>query len=303
MRERHLLMAIASAGYDGTVTQEDWAAMASFFGSDTGVATETDLVVTGVSGTRVASVSPGMAWGWGVIDTLTGDNSLTFAANSSGSTRWDAVVLRRNWGTGISTLNVVTGSSVETVPSLTVNPGSQADQVIALVAVPNGATSLVGATVRRYVQWPVQATAGLYPPHTPSYMQRWVDLNAAGVTKQWTGSAWVDPEALPAWIPLTLAAGYTSNGVPVSYRVIHGNVEFRGIVRKTVAHVAGLNPTFATLPAGARPPVTYRGNCDVYATPAGVHSFVQVGTTGACQTYFGAAGQVDVFVSGLRFPV
>ena len=184
-------MTIASAGYSGTVTQENWATMAQFAGVDTAVATATDCVVTGAAGTRAVSVSPGVAWGWGVLDTLSGTNTVSLAANGTGQTRWDAVVVRRNWSTGTTTIAAVTGTSAEAVPSLTVTPGVLADQVLALVAVPAGATTLEGATVRPWVQWPVQTTYGPRAPHGPSYGQRWVD-SSTGNTYSWDGSLWVD---------------------------------------------------------------------------------------------------------------
>jgi hypothetical protein len=297
---------IVSSGYDGTVTQEDWADMATFFGSDTGVSSSTDLTVVGVAGTRVTSVSAGTAWGWGVIDVLTGDNSVTFTANGTGATRWDAVVLRRNWGTGITTVNVVPGSSVETIPSLTVNPGTIADQVIALVGVPNGATSLVGATVRRYVQWPAQITAGLYPPHSPSYMQQWKDISTAGggITKHWSGSAWVDPLAVPGWTPLSLSAGYSSTGIPAAYRLHEGMVDFRGTVHKSTPFPSSNLLTFATLPVGARALNTVRKSVG-FASSTITQAFIQTDTAGSVGFYYfnntGAAIASDVFLDGLRF--
>jgi hypothetical protein len=296
-------VAITSAGYDETVTQEDWADMASFFGSDTGVAGASDLQVLGASGTRVVSVGTGQAWGWGVLDTFTGSNTVTLAANTSGVTRWDAIVVRRNWSTVTTTLNAVTGTSSATVPALTVNPGVLADQVIALVAVPNGATSLVGAVTMNYKQWPAQITAGLYPPYAPSYMQRWVDLNAGGAVKQWDGVSWSDPSAPPAWVPVTLAAGFTSTGIPVAYRLHEGMVDIRGIINKSTPFAAGLSATLFTLPAGARPLVQYRQNVNIYSLSAGTHAWVQVETNGAVNAFMGAAGQSALYVSGLRFSV
>ena len=278
--------------------------MATFFGSDTGVDSSTALTVVGVAGTRVTSVSAGTAWGWGVIDVLTGDNSVTFTANGTGATRWDAVVLRRNWGTGITTVNVVAGSSVEAVPSITVNPGATADQVIALVAVPAGATSLVGATVRRYVQWPAQITAGLYPPHSPSYMQQWVDLSNGSITKQWSGSAWVDPLAVPGWTPLSLSAGFSSVGIPAAYRLHEGMVDLRGTVHKSTPFPTSALTPFATLPVGARPLETYRRSHGI-ASSTITQAFTQIDTAGSIGFYYynstGAAVASDAPLTGTRF--
>lgn len=293
-------MTIASAGYQGTVTQEDWAHMAQFFGSDTGVATSTDCVASGVSGTRVVSVSAGTAWGWGVIDTLTGSNTVSLAANGTGSTRWDAIVLRRNWSTGTTTLVAVSGSSSGAIPTLTVNPGVQADQVLAMVAVPAGATSLVGATVRRYVQWPAQMTAGLFPPHAPSYGQRWVDLSAGSVMRQWTGSAWSDPLD-PPYTSLSLASGYTSSSTPVGFRVVSGRVELRGFINRAAGFPVGFSPTLATIPTAGRPAEVWRGIPGTGASVPG--ALVEVTPAGVLRVWTpsGTSGLVNVYLDGLSY--
>lgn len=292
-------MAIASAGYTGTVTQTDWAVMAQFTGYDTAVAAAGDCAVEGIAGTRVVSVSPGVAWGWGVLDTLTGSNTVSLAANGTGSTRWDAIVLRRDWSTRTTTLAAVTGTSAATIPTLTVNPGVQADQVLALVAVPAGATDLTGATVRRYVQWPVQLTAGAYAPHSPSHMQRWVNA-ATGVVYQWDGSSWSDP-LNPAWQAQTLAAGMAGEGISVAARVVLGQVQLRGRIIKSAGYfVEGWSETLFTLPVGLRPPSLIRGIVAMSGPPG--WGSLEIATTGVVRVSCPAGTQSNgVNLTGFMF--
>lgn len=223
---------IESAGYDGTVTQEDWAKMAQFAGVDTAVAGATDCVVTGVAGSRAVSVSPGVAWGWGVLDTLTSSNTVSLAANGTGSTRWDAIVLRRNWSTGATTLAAVTGGATEAIPALTVNPGVTADQLLALVAVPAGATSLDGAVVRRWAQWPVQMTSGPRAPHNPSQGQRWGD-SATGRTYEWNGSGWVDTSSTPLGGIIMWGGSAVPDGYHLCDGSLHGSSVLASIIGST----------------------------------------------------------------------
>jgi len=292
-------VAIASAGYAGTVTQEDWAVMAQLTGYDTAVVAATDCVVEGAAGTRVITVSPGTAWGWGVLDTLSGTNSVSLAANGTGATRWDAIVLRRNWSTKVTTLAAVTGSSSPTIPTLTVNPGVQADQVLALVAVPAGATDLTGATVRRYTQWPVQMTAGAYAPHNPSHMQRWVD-SATGVVYQWSGSAWIDP-LNPAWQVQTLASGMEGEGISPAARLVLGQVQLRGRVMRVGGYfIADWSPTLFTLPASLRPPSLIRGIVAM-SGPSGWGS-LEIASTGIVRVWCPTGAQhTGVNLTGFQF--
>lgn len=292
-------MTIASSGYTGTVTQEDWAVMAQLAGCDNCVAGQNDLVVAGTSGTRVVTVSAGTAWGWGVVDILSGTNTVTLAANGTGAPRWDAIVLRRNWTTGATTLAAVTGGASEVVPSLTVTPGVQADQVLALVQVPAGATNLTGATVRRLVQWPTQGTTGAYAPHSPSYGQEWTDL-ATGLRYRWNGSAWSNPLD-PPWTAQTLTSGLASEGITVSARALLGYVELKGrVLKQSGSFAAGWSSTLFTLPAGLRPPSLMRLPVAISGPPSPAGQ-LEVTNTGAVRVYLTEAGGNGVNLTGIRF--
>lgn len=300
-------MAIESAGYTGTVTQEDWAQMAQFAGVDTAVADMGDLTVTAVEGVRLLSVSPGVAWGWGVLDTLTGTNTVTLSANGSGAVRWDAVVLRRNWATGATTLAVVTGTSTEAVPALTITPGVQADQVIALVAVAAGASSLVGTTIRRRVQYSTQQTTGIYPPVSPSAGQRWCDWFSGRVLR-WDGAAWVDSSSAPIGAIMAFGGPTAPDGWHLCDGSLHGSASLQAVIGSTRTpdlrdrFIVGAGSSYARgdtggaatvalsvaqLPAHTHTVSVREGTADagdgtwVDTAPAGTSTLRDVGVTGA----------------------
>lgn len=137
-------MAIISVGYDGPVTESQWAEMIKKVGSsDYGVVGLNDWKVTSVTGsTRTISIAAGKGWGHGVFDENTGNVTLTLDSVSSGS-RWDLIVMRRDWtGTGgASTFEKVNGSSVKEIPSSrATGPGIIDEQPIALVQISAGST-------------------------------------------------------------------------------------------------------------------------------------------------------------------
>lgn len=139
-------MPITSTGYDASVTETVWGSTAGLYGSaEPGVAGAADCAVT-VTGAGV-TVAAGTAYGWGVIDAVTGTTALTFQAPSSGF-RYDAVVIRRDWGLNSTSLAVVQGGSVRAVPALRVQPGVLAEQALALVQVTAGSPPVLSDDLR-----------------------------------------------------------------------------------------------------------------------------------------------------------
>lgn len=135
-------MAIISVGYDGAVTESQWADMIKKIGSaEYGVVGLNDLKVTSVPASdRTVSISAGKAWGHGVFDENTASASVQLDPVASGS-RWDLVALRRNW-TGVggaTTLVKVNGTSAKEIPAgRSKGAGVIDDQPLALVQVVAG---------------------------------------------------------------------------------------------------------------------------------------------------------------------
>lgn len=141
-------MAIVSVGYDGAVSEAQWAQMVSKVGSSSyGVVGSGDWKVSTVPATdRGVSIAAGAGWGAGVYDISDGPVVLQAEGLTSETYRWDMVVAQRDWsGTGGSTtFKVVKGlsSGAQQLPIRAKNPGTLDDQPIALIQLQNGKTQV-----------------------------------------------------------------------------------------------------------------------------------------------------------------
>jgi hypothetical protein len=137
-------MAITSIGYDGSVNESEWAKMIPLVGSSQyGVFGAGDFKVTPhATMDRGVNIATGSAWGHGVYDTSDATISLQGASVASGS-RWDLVVVRRNWsGTGgATTVAIVQGTATRALPARNTTPGTIDDQPLALVQFTAGQTA------------------------------------------------------------------------------------------------------------------------------------------------------------------
>lgn len=146
-------VANSNYGFKGTVSSAETPQVLGN-GSLYSVEDKGDLKVTaGGTGDRAVTVAVGAAWGDAVLSKWTTGANLNCAANSTGSTRYDTVVIRRTWTpagtpTGTATLMVLTGGSAVAVAAgrLTDRGITSSDQPIALVPVPNG-SAVVGTPI------------------------------------------------------------------------------------------------------------------------------------------------------------
>lgn len=107
-------MAIVTAGYDGTVDEVQFAEVLyrySVIGPD-------DFKATTQAGDRIVSIADGVALGPGTRDVATAIPNIQFAAAATGATRWDLVVLRRDWQPpgGATTVTIIQGGSTKGYP-------------------------------------------------------------------------------------------------------------------------------------------------------------------------------------------
>lgn len=143
-------MTITNIGYDGTVSDLGFAQMQQYAGVKLPVvAGLPDFAVTiNAAATRTCNVAVGSAYAPGVLSTSDAVESAVFdVVSTTGQTRWDAVVLRRDWSTGTSTTGttvvVVKGTAAAAAPMVLPSGVDQIldsglDQVLALVQLTNG---------------------------------------------------------------------------------------------------------------------------------------------------------------------
>jgi hypothetical protein len=140
-------MAITTGGYDGTINEVQFATMFprySLLGPE-------DLKATTQAGDRIVSIGNGTALGPGTIDVCT--NLPTIQFNAATGTRWDLVVLRRDWQPpgGLSEIKIIEGGTAQAYPAVGTaanqwnrRPGIMDDQPLYLQQV-NG--TLLGARI------------------------------------------------------------------------------------------------------------------------------------------------------------
>lgn len=107
-------MAIITGGYDGTVDEVQLAGMFprySVVGPD-------DFKATTQAGDRIVSIGNGTALGPGTIDVAS--NLPTIQHTVATGTRWDLVVLRRDWQPpgGLTEIKIIEGGSTEAYPAV-----------------------------------------------------------------------------------------------------------------------------------------------------------------------------------------
>lgn len=110
-------MAITSKFYQGPILHTDWADYSSLVGGQSyGVEQLTHYAATSGPGDRVARISAGNAWGWGVVDENDANIDVTIPSVGSG-TRYDMIAIERNWTTKTTTVVRVQGTSVKAIPA------------------------------------------------------------------------------------------------------------------------------------------------------------------------------------------
>lgn len=177
------------------------------------------------------------------------------AANSSGQTRIDLVVLRLTRSTGDVTVQIVAGTPGAGAPALTNNTGTTGvwEMALATVTVLNGAATITAAQCVRsewYLGEPlIICTAATRPPHSPG-RRIWQTDTATGFTSD--GTAWLVTLEDTDWLSASAASGWTL--LSGEYRRRNGMVTAVVIAQRTGSQ---LNPNTAslltTLPVGYRP--------------------------------------------------
>lgn len=123
-----------SVGYEGSIDEAQWAAIAAHLGSPYWVEGADDWRVTAVAAAdRTVRIAAGAGGGHGVRDVSQAQATVQGAVVSSGS-RWDTVVVRRDWQGNKTSFEIIEGgSSKQIAASREAEPGVKDDQPIALV--------------------------------------------------------------------------------------------------------------------------------------------------------------------------
>jgi hypothetical protein len=175
-------MTLTTVGFDGSVTEAQWAAMSRNVGSPLPVVLGiNDFAVSiNASATRTVTVAtaPNGAMRHGLLTTSDAVASVVLDdVTTTGQSRWDAIVLHSDWSTNTVTLTKVNGVAAAGAPQvlpsgLANTPGTTHDQVLALVQITYGSTIPTAIQDRRQWQGKTHygstlaslppATAGLY---------------------------------------------------------------------------------------------------------------------------------------------
>lgn len=131
------LPTVTSVGYGGSIDEVAWSAdVGPSLGVAFGVRGEVSWRVTpDLAGDRRVLISEGLAYGWGVFDTLPAPVTHTFDSVASGS-RWDVLFVRRTWAGGGGTTSLVSipvGAGNSAPANRALSPGVQVDQPLAMV--------------------------------------------------------------------------------------------------------------------------------------------------------------------------
>lgn len=281
-------MAIVSVGYDGTVDETQWANLVGKAGSsEYGVDLAGDFQVTPVAGVeRTIRISPGKAWGHGVLDVMDVEQTIQVPAALSG-VRYDMIVLRRDWQPpgGSTTLAVIEGTSTwQNLPPRNAGTlGILDDQPIAMIAVTQGSTSIGSVADLRV--WARNGGATAKDTRALQYLAAlgstveindtvWIFKNGP------TGPEWRDSAKLgdTGWVDLTMRNGWKAwNGV-AQVRRIGSRIKFRG---GAVNEGASGDSVAFIVPAGFRPP-TAGGTLEfpVTARATAVQFSLRIGSDG-----------------------
>lgn len=258
-------MTITSSGYNGSVTEVTWAGLSNLVGTDYAVAGDSDWRVSvGGTGTRPVTVAAGTAFGSGVRDVNSASINANPASIASG-TRWDTVVIARNWSTNTSAVAIRTGTSTKAVTLTNTTPGVLDDQPIALILLDSSLAAVQQVVDLRTQTGKIHTVAtGAGVPFLPVSVGAWAYALDTG--HFWHGRivsatpTWVDVNA-PVWQSITLPSSTLASTPAPAFTKINGIVYLRGSWLPTSGTFlsgggTGGQYSLGTLPAGYRPGAT-----------------------------------------------
>lgn len=148
-------MAWTNVGFDGTINEAQWSALAGLLGNGYVAAGNGDCLVTAVPGARSVSVAAGSLYGDGVLSTNSGAETVAMTTPVNG--QWYVIALRRTWATNTAALVAIAGATTTTTtptapptsfPTLNTNVGVLTDQPIAWAWCNSANTTVVVYDIR-----------------------------------------------------------------------------------------------------------------------------------------------------------
>lgn len=258
------------AGFTGTVDQIDEARRFAIGGGGRfRVNSSTDWTPTADAGVnRTVNIAAGAAVACGVYDATTASDAVTFAANSGGTDRFDAVVARYDWSTMTVSFAVVQGTSVipavvktgTVVDNTKINwlPGLRYDAVLAVIRVRPSVTILAPADLYDCRPWGSWSNLNVV---SAAYRDL-VDADANAVIRE-TGGANTrvayQKQIDGTWLPFTVVLDHATGRVPLA-------------TTSQVANTTALTGTvtLSTLAVASRVVVTALGRTGFSATAESV---------------------------------
>jgi hypothetical protein len=308
----------APIGFTGTVDEVGWSKhMALAGGAKARVASSTDwAVAANVGATRTVTVAAGSGYAAGVSDSTTATDSLTFAANTGGSTRFDAVVARFVWGSDTATFNVIQGTTsppaLQTsgaVNAARINrlPGVQYDMLLAIVQVRVGVGAFSAGDVFDCRLWggyggELQATAELSGTIVstldvaPGAKVRFNSPYKRRLT--YDGATWLPENTWRAMTVPNLGTGWTvvSGHTPRAVITDAGTVRLSGWLQNVVAFTPNFDAILAYVPATIPAPVVRQSFPVAFATPAAGYGMLEVSIMQAGDPNAGGL-RCDIFIN------
>jgi hypothetical protein len=161
--------------------------------------------------------------------------SVSIAANATGSTRLDLIVLRYTRSSGDVRAAAITGTSPGVLPS-PVNDASYFDLPLGSVTVTNGASIITGAQVVQTAWYlgpqRIVCLDAHRPPHAAGLP---IYVYDTGDEFMSNGSSWTNPSKDSGWVAVSPAAGFTNppTGYGCRLRSINGVAYLEVEVQRT----------------------------------------------------------------------
>lgn len=300
-------MAISSVGYKGSVNDLMWAVLHPAASSRPSKIYGGDITIVG-SATRTIRIPSGRYYGWGVLDTITGNNDLVANAISSG-TRWDTLVLRKDWTAKATTMLIVPGTSTKAVSAdVETTPGVKADHVLGLLLVDSRYTTiqewvpLVEWGFSLMFRYDTVMPAPIDFPYGQPIMQNNGPGMDIAVRRGGGGSENWDALLCRKWTNLALASGWKAvTGRTPQWRVVGDMLQLRGAVTKTDGSF--LADTYVTV-GSVTVDVAKAGNFPAFAGATAYAGSIGITTAGAIQVAAGTTLQAkSMWLDGISHSI